>query len=197
MIIDFEESFNTYDEKILNNYGVFDYVCPTCGAKHSFIRHGTYERNICFAKDYKVTETTIVVLRLFCKSCEKTHAILPNDVVPYCIYSFSFMLDVLIEKVINLKKISEICDGFNISFQLIFNFVDRFIKFANSCQYVLINLGVLNNSGDFKEILTSLLSYEKNNHDFSIKYFFYSSWPFLMLKFQNILPCPIYVGGTG
>lgn len=55
MIVDFTVNLNDYIEKLLNNYLFFDYIFPKCGAKHSFSRHGSYERNTCFMdKDNKI-----------------------------------------------------------------------------------------------------------------------------------------------
>jgi hypothetical protein len=198
MIIDFKRNYNTYSEEILNNYDVFEYICPSCGAKHSFIRHATYERNVSFIdKDNSVKETRITVLRLLCKSCKRTHAILPNDIIPYCIYSFSYIIHVLTERFVACKNITDICGELGISFQILYIFINRFLMFADSCAYVLINLGFINPDNRIKKLLVYIHSYEKVYHDFSAKYFFFSAWMFLMSKFKNILPCPIYIGGSG
>lgn len=196
MIIDFKENFNTYNDNILGKYNVFEYVCPSCGAKHSLIRHGKYTRNICFINESNlVEEKSMVVLRLICKSCNTTHAILPNDVVPYCIYSFSFMLNTLIRRFVDSSKISTICNDFNISFQLLYTFIKRFLKFAESCMLVLRNLGFQNSSTDISKLLLSIIAFEKSDKDFFFAYFLCSSWIFLMTKFQNNLSPPIFLGG--
>ena len=57
MIIDFDINYNNYTEKILNNYSIYTYTCPKCGAKHSFTRHASYERNICcFDANFEIIE---------------------------------------------------------------------------------------------------------------------------------------------
>lgn len=198
MIIDFNQNFKSYNSEILENYRIFSYICPSCGARHSLIRHGKYVRNISFInEDNFIEEKSMTVLRLLCKSCNKTHAVLPNDVIPYCIYSFSFMINVLTKKFIGSEKISSICTSFNISFQLIYSFISRFLRFADSCLLVLRNLGFNNTSPDLKQLLISLIDLQRIGHNFLHTYFSYSSWIFLMIKFQNILPHPIYIGGTG
>lgn len=197
MIIDFTISYNNYDEKILNKYNVFSYTCPSCGAKHAFIRHGTYDRFVCFIQNGQIIEKTFTALRLLCKSCKKTHAILPNDIIPYGFYSFSFILNVLTEKLIYSQKTSRICNNYGICFQQIYSFIARFKSFSTSCLFVLKSLGISKTSASLIMILVHLLSYEKNNNHFLSKYFFYCSWPFLMKKFQNILTPPIFIGGVG
>ncbi len=118
MIIDFNSNFNTYNERILNNYSIFTYICPKCGAKHSFIRHAVYERNVCYLNDnFEICEMKINILRLLCNSCNSTHAILPNDVVPYCIYTFSCMFHVLVQHFVEHCSVLKLCRKFKISFQ--------------------------------------------------------------------------------
>jgi transcription elongation factor Elf1 len=115
MIIDFNVNYNNYNERVLNNYLLFTYKCPKCGAKHSCIRHASYERNICFINaDHNIISKKMNILRVKCNSCKSTHAILPNDIIPYCIYSFSFILSVLKDYYIDNDKISDICSNYSI-----------------------------------------------------------------------------------
>jgi hypothetical protein len=43
-------------------------------------------------------------------------------------------------------------------------------------------------------IVPAIANYQLNGN-FLYQYFFNSQWIFLMLKFQNVLPRPIYIGG--
>ena len=95
MIIDYGVNFNNYIEKILNFYGFWLYICPSCSAKNSFTRHATYLRNICIL-NFDVFETKeLDILRLYCNSCGKTHAILPAETIPYCFFTIPCVLKVL------------------------------------------------------------------------------------------------------
>lgn len=51
----------------------------SCGHKYCLVKHGYYKRKL------KLGFETIVlsILRVKCKSCGKTHAILPDNIVPY------------------------------------------------------------------------------------------------------------------
>ncbi len=51
----------------------------TCGQKGQLIKHGYYSRSI------KLSEglLKLSILRVRCKSCKKTHAILPSWIIPY------------------------------------------------------------------------------------------------------------------
>lgn len=197
MIIDFKTNCNNYEEKILKNYSIFSYTCPKCGAKHSFIRHGIYERNICFMENYhNITEKKMSVLRLMCTSCGSTHAILPNDIIPYCIYSFSTVINVLTRYYVNKDKVTSIVQNLSLSFQLIYNFISRFLEFLNSCLSVLKNLSVTNVSPIPSELVDAINRYESTNN-FLYQYFFNAKWPFLMKKFHNVLSTIIFISGDG
>ncbi|WP_395939534.1 DUF6431 domain-containing protein [Clostridium sp. DJ247] len=194
MIIDFNVNYNNYNEKILNNYSIFYYICPKCGAKHSLTRHGNHERNVCFIDDSQnVRDRKIIILRVKCSSCNSTHAILPNDIIPYCIYSFSFILNVLTEYYSNEHRVLDICSKFSISFQILYMFILKFSLFLNSCTTVLRSLGYAVASAP-NTIVSEITNYQFNGN-FLYQHFFNSQWIFLMLKFQNILPRPIYIGG--
>jgi len=197
MIIDFKINYNNYEEQIKNNYSILEYICPKCGAKHSFIRHGFYKRNICIINhDETIIENNMTILRVKCTSCGSTHAILPNDIIPYCIYSFSTIINVLIKHYVEKEKIPDIAKNLSLSFQLIYNFISRFLEFLNSCFIVLKNLNVLNVLLKPSEIIENINKYNLENN-FLYKYFFYMRWPFLMTKFHNILSPKIFIGGHG
>ncbi len=194
MIIDYKVNYNNYNEKILNNYSVLPYSCPKCGAKHSFTRHGNYERNLCLMDDFEnMADKRMTILRVKCSSCNSTHAILPNDIIPYCIYSFSFILNVLTDFYSKDCKVSDICLHYSISFQLLYVFVSRFLNFLNSALLVLRSLGHDLIAKPNKIIFG--INCFKSSWEFLYQYFFNSKWIFLMLKFKNVLPRPIFVGG--
>lgn len=196
MIIDFNVNYNCYEEKILKSYTIFDYICPKCGARHSLIRHGCYERNVCFINSCKnVIEEKITILRLKCNSCNSTHAILPNDIIPYCIYSFSFILNILLKYYSTEHNVLELSSNFNISFQTIYSFISKFIAFIDSGSVVLRNLGYYLDSAYSVDTLVSAINNVQSIGNFLYEYFFNSKWMFLMLKFKSILSCPIFVGG--
>ena len=88
MIILYSKKINTnFKEKIqiyLNtvNFGYLE--CPNCHS-HDFIKWGYYERNAIFFSDDKLTiESNILkIQKVKCKSCGKTHALLPFGIIPY------------------------------------------------------------------------------------------------------------------
>lgn len=103
MIIEFQTFCKDYKERILNNYIVFEYVCPKCGAKARFHRHGTYFRWVTFLSlEDAILFESIEILRLQCQSCNSTHSVLPGEVIPFQLFSLPVVL-FLCEQVL-LKK---------------------------------------------------------------------------------------------
>mgnify|MGYP000323130372 CR=1 FL=1 len=144
MIIDFSIDFNSYEEKILNKYKIFTYVCPKCGTKHALYRHGTYVRNISYYKNKCIVNEKLKVLRLKCASCNSTHAILPKDIIPYCIYTYSCIMKILYEHFNDKKSVLSIAFSYGISFQLIYLFIKLFNIFLKDCIYVLRTINLWN-----------------------------------------------------
>lgn len=57
----------------------FHKLSCTCKQKGTLIKHGYYDRSIKVSRFlFKLS-----ILRVYCKSCKKTHAILPSWIVPY------------------------------------------------------------------------------------------------------------------
>ncbi len=57
----------------------------TCGRKGDLIKHGHYDRSIKTPLGF----VALLILRVKCKSCHRTHAILPSTIVPYSQVSLS------------------------------------------------------------------------------------------------------------
>ena len=122
MIIDFCHSFKDYND-ILNFYGIWEYTCPVCGAKHRFHRHASYSRYLTLWEENSLREECMEILRLQCGSCQTTHAILTMDMIPFCIYSIYAFLMLAAEC---LKKDSSVPKTENrtgVSFQLLYRFL--------------------------------------------------------------------------
>ena len=87
MITIISKNFKSFSQ---NNYDLFLDALPfhclfcTCGRKGDLIRHGYYSRSI------KTPQGLVILslLRVKCKSCHRTHAILPSTIVPYSQISF-------------------------------------------------------------------------------------------------------------
>ena len=76
--------------------------CPNCKTNR-FVRWAYYKRNINI-NDY---EETISILRIKCKSCGQTHAVLPSFIVPYLHHSIEYLFFLYNEEKLSLSKQSE------------------------------------------------------------------------------------------
>ena len=89
---------------ILNFYKSFDdfydLECPYCKSDE-FIKWGSYVRVIFYSvENNNLKEDLLEIKRVKCKKCHKTHALLPNCIVPYK----QPMLDIILKSIIELPK---------------------------------------------------------------------------------------------
>lgn len=89
-------------------------TCPFCGSKGNCRIHAYYGRKIVDFIQGRPLRTDICILRLIC-SCGHTHAILPDLIVPYSIYSLFFLLRVLAEFFSGLASVETLCERFSIT----------------------------------------------------------------------------------
>ena len=89
----FQEKLDTY--KDMKNFGSLE--CPCCHSKE-YILWGFYERGITYMKNGRIDSETVKIQRTQCKSCKKTHAILPFGIVPYKQLTDEIFLLILLEE---------------------------------------------------------------------------------------------------
>ena len=70
---------------------MFALECNNCHRRGECIRHGYYERGYLLAAEDVFAGTRIRILRVRCKHCGKTHAILPEEVIPYLRFTATFI----------------------------------------------------------------------------------------------------------
>ncbi|WP_408606215.1 DUF6431 domain-containing protein [Cellulosilyticum ruminicola] len=86
----------------------FYYIYPKCGAQHTWHRHGFYERHVLYLENDTLQAHFLKVLRLQCISCNATHAILPNDIIPYSIYSLITFLQITSKVFLNKHSLKQL-----------------------------------------------------------------------------------------
>ena len=114
-------------------------VCPYCGSKGNCVPFAYYDRHLVDFIHGQVCDTHIRVLRVQCSSCQHTHAILPDVIVPYASYSLFFILRVLGEYFMHRLTVEALCFKFAISHSLLYKWLDLF--YQNKALW----LGVLSN----------------------------------------------------
>lgn len=108
-------------EEYENNYN-FDYFeCPSCHSD-KYIFYGHYTRNIgLFGRFFNIN-----IKRVMCKECKHTHALIPQFIIPYFQSETTYLIDIIIERIINNNTINNISIIFNQSRQFISYLIKRF-----------------------------------------------------------------------
>ena len=200
MIICFNEKINSLSEENLNfNYiqkimptldDVKDHKCPYCNRKNALINYGHYNRNVSFLCKNEIKNFYVSVQRVRCKSCKRTHALLPCFVIPYVIMA-SFSIAKIVANTAQ-KSAYQICKFFSLSHQIIYTYMrlvlDFFIDFKilnNKKEYININ------NFNEKYFLTNCESLSDFEH--KIDFFEFHNWILFMQKFRNNSSPPIGV----
>ena len=139
MIID---KFPNFIQRIIKNSGENFYHtvtgCSHCGYGGNLHRHGSYTRNIVSCE----ITTVINIQRVICPCCNKTHAIIPSDLIPYfqhTLNTISLLLELVYLKGLSYSKIINNFNKFNLSFSTahIYLYINRFRNNIDNIAYYL------------------------------------------------------------
>lgn len=170
---------NAY-ENITNTNDYSFCECPQCNHNNCMHYHKEYQRNIIFhIGGYEIiAKINIVVLECnFCKEVNKGkqhfHALLPDYIFPYHIFSSNIIIKALSDRVIKNIKIEIIIEKLNISHQLFYKWL-RGLK-----KYLLTSSIILATQINIKDILNKLI---ENKDEFL--YLFYKEYhhPYFLFK---------------
>ena len=162
----------------VNDYSNFK--CPLCKKEHTLSFHKTYERNIIIHLDgYEViAKISLIVLECaYCKEYNRNsqhyHAIIPDYIFPYHIYSSNIIMNCLIEHYLKELTIKQIIEQANISHQLYYKWLNELKK------YLTVSSVILKTKANIKEILTEIKSRLEE-----LQYNFYQSYnhPYFLFK---------------
>jgi hypothetical protein len=107
-------------QKATRSFDCLSSACPKCGTVGSLVPHGSYERNLISHDGQKIVETRVATSRYKCKSCGRTHALLPDNVVPYCQHDLHFIFTVLAAYFSRTTTVLEVCSRFGIAYSTIY-----------------------------------------------------------------------------
>jgi transposase-like protein len=88
--------------------------CPHCGAA-ALTPHSDYERYLVSLENSRPRYERVVVPRFVCKSCNKTHALLPDALIPRSSYGLRFIVSVLLSYFRKETTISKLCARYGIA----------------------------------------------------------------------------------
>ena len=102
--------------------------CPRCGAVRKLSPYGGYFRYLISFEEEDVVECRIWVLRFEHDSCESTHALLPDILIPYSSYSIRFKLTVLTDYFKRETTVKVMCERFRIAVSTLYAWKDCLLK---------------------------------------------------------------------
>ena len=113
--------------QFITDLNVLGLECNNCHWKGFCIRHGFYERSYLLSVgDLMGAGTKIRILRVRCKHCRRTHAILPEEIAPYLPFSTVFIYPVLWQFYEKKKTVETICRDFQIAVPQLYRWIHRF-----------------------------------------------------------------------
>ena len=172
----FGKSFLNSNSDLMTFYNFMDTfqvdkaTCPHCGAKFNCTFFSSYSRNMITFENSSNTCHNISITRVYCNSCKHTHAVLPDNLIPYGSYSLSFILTVLRAYFLGTNTVASLCDYFQISISTLYGWKYLFneqkllwlgilddastssIKFIDDISSMTVSLGLI-----YKTITTSFL----------------------------------------
>lgn len=109
----FTEAMRDFSKEKLPNLVL---PCPHCGAKHpQWTVIASYSRDLISYENGSTVTYSITVIRVICSSCEYTHAILPEIIIPYSSYSLIFILTVLRDYYLTHMTVQALCNKYMIA----------------------------------------------------------------------------------
>lgn len=110
---------------------------PECRAKGCCRAHASYTRDIISFYHGKRQESQVVIPRVYCESCGKTHALIPNHLIPYGSYSIRFILTVIYDYSKDKYPVSELCLRYNISVSTLYTWLKLFKEHFNAWSSIM------------------------------------------------------------
>ena len=208
MIITFNQKINTFSENnwinltyneqkayiqelILETDSYKNVACPFCNAKNSFVKYGTYTRSLnVLIKDELVKFNDLFVQRVICKSCNHTHALLPNFIIPYK-QTTVFSITEIVQRAVKSSAYA-ISNTLNISTQFIYNLILLISSFYSSFK-ILNNKKQYENTQSLNEKYFILNCVSLSTFDKRADYFKMFFWILFMTKFRNNVSPPIKI----
>ena len=124
------EEWIAYYYESVKKKDVIQAECNYCHCHGNCIRYGSYSRNYVLCPDELISHhgNQIRIQRIFCKHCGHTHALLPEEIIPYMQFNvvFVFLVLFLYYARPNGDKVSSICKDASITATQLYRWVKRF-----------------------------------------------------------------------
>lgn len=134
--------------KFMTSFNPNSHKCPYCSTKHpDWKKRGVYERYLISFENGHAVYYQVSIVRYKCSSCNHTHAILSEFIIPYQSYSLHFILAALQDYFTHSLTVAEICSKYDISASTLYLWKNLFLNHKK------LWLGVL------EDMLTSSVSF--------------------------------------
>jgi hypothetical protein len=107
-------------------------------------RHAKYNRNL-VDYDGGVKEYIVEIERAKCAPCGRTHAALPDVIVPYKTYCIIFILIVL-KEYFHTRAATSICKKYGIAVSTLYKWRDRYLKHTSLDLGAIVEAAILSKS---------------------------------------------------
>ena len=137
MILQKCEKVNKLEEiqEKLNEVNVEGFICPNCRSRE-FNYYGNYKRFLIVLVEKETREIEVKIKRIKCKVCGKTHAVIPDFIVPYKIYGIEMINEILNLKINEGKQNKEIEKKYKVSRQLLRKWIIEFEKIKSKVKMI-------------------------------------------------------------
>jgi hypothetical protein len=148
-------------------------TCPHCGAKTpTWSYHDSYQRYLISFENEVTITYTIDITRIICSSCQHTHAILPEIIIPYGSYSLPFIMAVLKDYFSPELTVKTLCEKYQISISMLYGWKRLFLIHKK------LWLGILENVYQSSIIFLSSIPNFNTSNDLSL-FFLHNGHTFL------------------
>lgn len=99
--------------------------CSSCKSDSDYSRHSSYTRMIITVINGKRAEIMVSIPRVRCH-CGRTHALLPDILIPYSSYSLKFIVSVIKSYLNRSGTVVELCNTWQISVSTLYSWIHLF-----------------------------------------------------------------------
>ena len=116
--------FSFYQESI----DVSSLTCPHCKALGNCSFFASYDRYLISVEEGIRVDYTVTVKRVLCSSCDRTHSLLPDVLIPFGSYSLRFILHILQAYLLRKVPVSDFCEYWQISVSTLYDWIHTFME---------------------------------------------------------------------
>ena len=105
--------------------------CPVCGAVGRYSSMDSYPRMMITVVFGTRKEVELQIPRVRCDSCQRTHALLPDVLIPHGSYTLRFILFVLNAYMERTEPVAKLCERWAISISTLYSWIHLFLEQHN------------------------------------------------------------------